>query len=233
MLFLKFVHLIGDINMTKMSIIVTLASLAAVSATLSSAPAWAIPPGYVGYSVLCNNGDRVEFIAPQPGHPQYMQITIPLLNNACPGGQGGVDPEVGPTHTPIPLGTRPITLVSAINLPVLSADMVDLNNLGGDRVIETLGVDRAVIAAIREAQTRGAFTSAEDFALRVCPRTSVTLRASAIRIGTIEYRTAPQRDPRRLAPGRAGPVFSCVAGSGTYEVASRAHNYVGHVTLLK
>lgn len=219
--------------MTRKPTIATLVTLAALGAALSTAPAHAIPPDYVAYSVKCNNGDRVEFLAPQPGHPQYAQITIPLLNSACPSGQGGVDPEVDPTHTPITVGTRPITLVSTINLPVLAADMIDLNNLNGDRAIETLGVDRAVIAAIREAQTRGAFTSAEDFALRICSRTSVTFRQSAMRVGTIEYRSTPVRDQRRLANQRLAPVFSCVAGSGTYDVVGRAHNYVGHVTLLK
>jgi hypothetical protein len=204
--------------MTRKLKIATLATFAALGAALSAVPAQAIPNGWVTHRVKCLSGNVFEWIGPpnMGGGPEL-----------CPDG---IDPAGTNTS---PVGTRTFTLTSAVNLSALTADMIDLNNLNGDRAVETLGVDRAVIAAIREAQTRGAFTSAEDFALRVCPRTSVTLRASALRIGTIEYRSAPQRDPRRLAPGRAGPVFSCVAGSGSYEVASKAHNYVGHVTLLK
>jgi hypothetical protein len=198
--------------------IATLATLAALGAVLSAVPAQAISNGWVTHRVKCLSGNVFEWIGPpnMGGGPEL-----------CPDG---IDPAGTNTS---PVGTRTFTLTSAVNLPALAADMVDLNNLNGDRAIETLGVDRAAIAAIREAQTRGAFTSAEDFALRVCTKTSVTLRGSAMRIGTIEYRSAPQRDPRRSAVVRLAPVFSCAAGSGAYEVAGRAHNYVGHVTLLR
>jgi hypothetical protein len=196
---------------------IVLASIATLGSMTFAAPAHAIPTGWVLNSVTCNSGNSFQWIGPPSSGG----------GDFCPDG---VDPALSNTS---PVGTRPLVLFSAVNLAVKSTDVIDLNAVTGGISSEALGMDAATVAAIRDARTVGAFANAEDFALRVCSKNSVTLRASAIRVGATEYRATPVRDPRGLSARRPAPVFSCVAGSGTYEVVGRPHNYVGHVTLLR
>lgn len=203
--------------MSRASNLIALVSLVTLSATIFASPAKAVPNGWVLNHVVCMGGEiSFDYFGP-PGSG----------GDGCPNG---VDPSLS-SSSPVIAG--PFSVSSFVNLPIRGFDVVDVNSLTDPRATDALGLDRATLAAINEVRNRGAFTNAEDFALRVCSKTSVTLRGNAIRVGATEYRNAAPRDPRRIAAARPSPVFSCVAGSGTYEIVGRAHNYVGHVTLLR
>jgi hypothetical protein len=207
---------IGDHKMYKKFRTIASAAISAFGAIAFAAPAQAIQSGLVLNTVTCNSVNVFQWVGPPGNGADY-----------CPDG---VDPALSNTSK---IGTRTFTLFSAVNLPTRAADVIDLNSVLSERASEVLGIDRAALVAIRETGASGAFANAEDFAIRVCSKTAVTIRAGAIRIGTTEYRSPPSRDPRAILGRRLTPVFSCVARSGTYEVVGQLHNYVGHVTLLR
>ena len=104
--------------------------------------------------------------------------------------------------------------------------VIDVNTASVQDIIILFKTSQKTADAILAERSKKAFTSAEDFAARICTQHSIDSGfENSVKIQN-EIHAPKSGDPKAAG-------WKCAVGQNTFEVAGRKHQYVGHVTLLR